>query len=346
MFSTLTRWGVVGSLVFFKPNRLDGDEVFTFYFCLVLIFLSLFVRKVREADVKLPGLFVLSLGISLCINFSWPSRMVTLNSLIGLLAIKAVLERYDFDVYKTARALFVFCAFNCAFLLLQKVNMDPIFMKVYEEKAGMMWMPWMLGASAVMCIPFLTQVSKKYALIALPMLLESRSKSCMVAAVIAFYLSSGGRLNFKWIGFSIIAILSYVYFADFNFDLTRAHVWGKALAYMKNPWIGNGPGSWAQSGFLKYNGATPEHWRWAHNEWVQVLYEQGGLGVVALSGLVLGLLRRDRLRLAMLGTLVMMSFFHPVFRFGKFLGLIVLIFAWIMHRSERGSRVLEFQNTI
>lgn len=296
--------------------------------------------------MRLLGLFAFTGLVSVALDFRWPMRMVFLNTFIGVLAVKVIAERYDFSVFKTGRMLMLHCLLNLLFLGLQHFNHDPLFMKFYEEKAGMMWMPWMLGASAVLCVPFFMRVNPCYVLAAVAVAMASHSKSCIAVGLIAGFIGTGARLRWKWLGLMMVALLAYIYFADFNFDLTRADVWRKAFAFWHSPFWGNGIGSWPHEGFLKFNGATPEHWRWAHNDLLQLLFEQGIFGLGAGLLLLTRLISKDPFKRSLLASVVLLSMFHPIFRFGKFLGLLVLIIAWLIPKNERVSLYAGSPNTI
>lgn len=334
MFSNLIRFGVLCSLFAFHPKSIVIDELVTFYFLVLIVCFSFFAKKIREVDMRLPGLFFLASFLSLVFNFKWPVRAVFINLFVGILAVKSISEHYDFDREKTALWLFWFCLINDVLIGFQYFKFDRIFTPIYPEIAGAMWMPWILGCAAVLSIPFLTAISKWDVIIILPMLFFSHSKVCVLVALIVFCIATGVKFRFRYIGFAVVAILAYIVFFDSDFDTARFEAWSRSLRYLHNPFIGNGIGAWAHEGFAKMNGADAYHWRWAHNELFQGLFETGILGAVSLIALIGSWFSRDRVKLSIIVGVLLLSLFHPIFHFGKLLGLIVLCVAWLTPKTE------------
>lgn len=349
MFSDIFRFGILVSLWFFDPSKIDGDQIFLLHFLIAVVILSSFSKKLREVDFRLLGVFYLSALLSLCFNFHWPSRLMLLNLFVGVQAIKIVAEYYDFDVKKTGLTLLSFCWVNVAFIILQHFKLDPHYYPYFNEIAGTMWRPWMLGCAAVLSIPFIAAVSPVLLIFVAPLLLFCQSKICVFAAVVSALVAFRVKPTLIRIGTSVLIVGLYVVFADVNFEWTRFTIWLRSSRYIHSSLYGNGIGAWAHEGFIRWNGLTPEHWVWAHNEFYQVFFEQGGFGFISLA-IFLGSLifnnRRNSIKMSVITALIILSLFHPIFRFGKLLGLCVLSLSYLLTPEKLGSQSVEHSKKI
>jgi hypothetical protein len=253
--------------------------------------------------------------------------MVLVNSFVGVLAIKVIAERFDYNFRTLGVSGLFFIAITYLVMLLQHLGLDQVFKPMYPEAMGVSFMPWVAGVSCVLLLPFIYALSPWLVLTMIPLLYLSQSMVCVGVATIVFLvcLFRDSKPMALASGLLLIPLaLWYAGYVDGGIDPNRFAVWKNALPHFKNWWFGYGLGSWAHSAFMHYNGQTPEYWRWAHNEFYQHLYEQGWVGLTLLSIWVVNLFykgRKNLITLASLTGLLLISMVHPVMHLGKFLFL-------------------------
>lgn len=168
-------------------------------------------------------------------------------------------------------------------------NIDKAFI---GEPIGTIGNPTMLGAFCVLgALYWLTNGSRWKALVCCSMVFYTGS----TMSVLALFMG-GLYWLFRYrpktaVGISLASaiplFLCSIYFPTVEFFsyTGRLGIWKKALtAWWDNPILGHGPGSWA--GYLGIWGGDFAHmglnWNQVHNDWLQVLMEQGLVGSIVL----------------------------------------------------------------
>lgn len=321
MFDFIVRIGLVTSLGFLLSTKIDGDEQFAFFLCIAIILFSWFTPKKRELRVKSLGVLLLYVLITVIpLTYFKPVRFSFLNLLLGVLAMKAIGERCSISFRTTGYFLFAFAVGANLFLCLQLLGLDPIYQPVYGEPAGLSLVPWMMGVSACLALPFLFSIHPLLTLILLPMLYYSRSLACVAIAVLSFLMLH--KTNWKLFFLLTAAGVFYLWAQDDLPKPDRLEVWKNSLSYLQNYPTGNGLGTWAHMGFVKLREGTWYHERWSHNEFFQIFWELGLTGgLLFLTWFVSVFLhvsaRRSRLVLVSLFALAALCLVHPVFHFGR-----------------------------
>lgn len=234
------------------------------------------------------------------------------------------------------------------FITLQRFGVDVIF-ELYEPGSGVSYVPWAMGTTAALAIPFVYAVRPWACLFLLPLIFLSHSSVCMGVAVLAFLLMLGKTHRLPAIYLSIGAMLIVLWYAisKGGYDIgPRLLIWKEMLLTWTNPLIGEGIGSFPHKGFILTNGVHDYHWRWAHNEFLQYLTEQGWIGLALLGVFVWDLFWRiknhlfeDWIVFVSLFSLILLCTMHPVLHYGKtaFFGLLIISFAL----SRNSSRISE-----
>jgi len=89
------------------------------------------------------------------------------------------------------------------------------------------------------------------------------------------------------ISFILLAIIYLVFPEKFMSDSGRFNNWELMMNWwnqkVKNHWIGTGPGTyWVYSQWLQGHKSGDPVWSWMHNDWLQILFEQGILGLISV----------------------------------------------------------------
>lgn len=349
MFDALILAGSFIALVFNLPSRTDGDELFCFHFFLFSAALSWFIKPKRNVtNVPLGLILVLGILTTLLHLNNYPVRASLINLFSGIVFMKVVAERTTITTSKIAYTGIIFYVTSLIFIVLQYLKVENFYYPQFGEIAGASTMPWMLGSSTCLFYPFVFQKFRALALcLAFPLLVMSSSVTCVVVISILTVLMVSNKSRGLIIVASIFFVVTYLFTREFSLftmdvqpKLHRFFAWIRSLKYMKDVLIGNGIGSWAHLGFLRMNGATPEHWRWAHNEFLQYYFEQGLFGLFLISTYVGLTLKKvwnnSTLRNSVL-SIVLVSIMHPIFHFGRFLPIILVIFVLceLKLKSER-----------
>ena len=175
-------------------------------------------------------------------------------------------------------------------------------------------------------------------------LLLSNARSVLIAGALALsvYLWSTGQLRAKQGiiigGVCLLLVCFGMAIAERNMIKmigTRFDLWKVALTDTRSILWGNGLGSWAGTGIqmMKENG-EPEWWSWAHNDWLQYLFEQGVLGCIFLYAYIKNFVKNvdfydveQRIMFACFIALAICAFFHFPFRIGRLAGISIVILA-------------------
>lgn len=333
MFDLFVRIGLFISLIFFWPSRISGDELFSLGALTALIVLGLFTPAKRQVKIGLPAALFVWAYATMFLNMKQPIQMSVSNLFVGFLAFKTMAERIDTDARPLGKLLFFFCGLSIVLIGMQHAKLDRWYSPFFDnEIAGFSFRPWILGCSAVMALPFLYDESPWATLILIPLLIVGHSTICVAAALVGFLICLDRDFPNLVRRLTVVAgLLVTVYiFYDNGIEWTRFVVWAKTLPYLKNPAIGMGFGAWAHEGFMRMNGTDPYHWRWAHNEFYQYFFEQGYVGLTLLLSWLFVLFVRNKSHIARaaLVSTALISFFHPVYHWGKlsYLGIFILAF--------------------
>lgn len=334
MFDLLLLTGVVGSFLVNLPGRVDGDELFVRYFLALVLILSFFLSPKRKIKSNTLGVFLLVSMASVFMAYRTPVIGMFKEVLLGLLAVKVTAERETLTPAMLGKALSIF--WLCFNVLLLAQAFGCIFQG--SELAGSFVMPWMMGSAAVLSIPFVKSFNVWWCLLLLPAVLLSHSTACAVVALILFIQPK--RISWKVLGYVTIAFLAYILFFDFSFESTRFQIWENTAKFIRNPFLGNGIGSWLHMAFYRMNGETPIHWTTAHNLYYQTFFEMGALGLASLIAVLLTLWSKSHgpCRSALLG-LLMLSFVHPIVHFPRFAVFLVLLVAMILQNDGVKERI-------
>jgi len=336
MLDNLILFGSLIAMVFNMPSRIDGDELFCFHSFLFLAALSWFVKPKREILNGYFGAMLLLALITTLFNFTFPVRANLINLFVGIMAIRFISERSTITVSKLAKCGVIFYAISLVFVILQKLKMEFIYQPQFDEIAGASTIPWMLGSSVCLFLPFVFKEYKlKAILLSAPLLWVSESFSCMVVAAFTVFCLVSRKKKLYAAVIALIALAFYFFLneasishIDIQSKIHRYFVWIKSAKYINNHFIGNGIGSWAHEGFIRLNGADQYHWRWAHNEVYQFFFEQGAIGLSILvayfSRTLISVWSNVTLRTSLIG-ITLLSMMHPIFHFGRFLMILAVI---------------------
>lgn len=336
MFDLFILVGMLGGLAFFTPTRIDGDEIFCFYYFALIVISSFVVHPVRKIRFTSCALVLGLALVTTLLNYRTPVRWVFVNTLLGFLTWKVIAERTQLKAKDFGRFLIPIVFAQLILVGLQYFKMEHYYGNTYKELAGSYLNPWQLGCASVLMVPFIFTVCPWLCLLILPLLIVSKSWTCLLLGILLFCVMMD-RLQ-EMILFGIFTLpLATIFLQIYGhaFDRARLIAWKESFAFIHNKWIGNGIGSWAHEGFIVDNGADHYHWQWAHNELYQYGFEQGaiGLALIAILLLSLFLLKERTFKVAFLG-IVGLSMAHPVLHFARLIYPIVIILA--MASVERG----------
>lgn len=349
---------LIVSMSFYVPGQMAyiPQENFFQYFSIVFMALSFYVPAKRSISNVWIGLFLLYAVLNtVFLSFTPASRITLLNVFLGCFSLKTIAERVDLDFKKYGYILLGFVALNIFQMSLQVLNVDPIFTNVHFDKmpqvdvVGFMGIRFCLGILAAFCLPFVFSISPWHCIALLPLLYFSKA-STVIAAFFASFMFLMWFKNRK--AFLLMALLlgsafiGYVFFYDAptgQFS-KRFEVWLAGMSVFKmKPWFGLGLGSWNDSNFvtMQENG-VPEKWAWAHNEFLQYLFEQGILGAFILFKYFKNLFSNikfddsGRVVFSLILSLSIVSIFHFPFHIGRFAAFSVFILALAeAYKSER-----------
>jgi len=341
---------LIGSMMFFWPGMMayKPQEMFIQYSALLFFVISMIEPAKREINNKYIGFFLLYVFCHvLLLGFDVKPRMQMLNLFLVAITIKIVAERVDLELKRIGWVLLVFCLVNLVLIYLQSINQDPIFTSVHFDKmpevdlVGLMGSRFAVGALGALSMPFIYLISPFLCVIPLVLVVIGKSSTLALSLVLGFlFLLWFDHKRTFWMLLILSASLFGLYVAlDYGtgqFHL-RLNTWREGFRYLAgtHPWTGNGLGSWADVNFFHVqDNGEPKIWKWAHNEFLQVVFE---LGIVSaffiwfflkdkIQRLVL-YTKRDRVIFASFFILMIFAFFHFPFHVGRFAGMSAFIFA-------------------
>lgn len=336
---------VIGAMVFYFPNEefYRAQELWFQYGALGLLGLSFIVPKRRDIESLYLGiLFIYLIVNTLVFNYTNSARYELINVALGMVAIKVIAERVTLNFNRLGKTLAVFCLINVIQLMLQVLNIDPIYTNIHLDKmahvdhTGFLGSRFALGSVATMALPFIFNVSPLACLITVPMLIFGKSSICVFASAVCF-LAMMWKSDRKWFWIMLSVILASALVFILKYDMPsgefskRFYVWGSGLAIVRGkPLFGLGLGAWASTGFtsIQRNG-QPETWLWAHNEYLQFLFEAGITGVIILWLYVKDLYRNTISHTAgvAFAGLLMISFLHFPFQIARLACMAIYIIA-------------------
>jgi hypothetical protein len=177
-------------------------------------------------------------------------------------------------------------------------------------------------------------------------ILVSRSNialAVLLAELALTWLAPPRSLKRTWVTGVLIGILAvagrYLMGAKFGQDSGRYELWAVEMGWWRahaNPWIGMGTGTYFFLGqnIQRVSQTRVPYLLWMHNEWLQILFEQGIIGLllmlsVAVSAISSALDRRRFWLLAsLIGYAVMMAGNYPLhLATPGFLGAVLVYFA-------------------
>jgi len=255
------------------------------------------MKPERTATLKtFAGFFLYVLGISSFISFDLQQRRAILNIFLGLVFYKMIVEHFDRRYLKVVSlAILAVIAGNILFSIGQIFNVDPLFRHTsdtvvgFPRPVGLMRLEAHLGTLAAITGPLLMMIHPVLIVTVLPLLFWGSAS----AAVLAFVVSMGfllyHQLNKKvfFVLFALLAAAGLFYIVNYDmpggtFDY-RLKIWFKSLQAVlpRSPFYGLGIGSFARWSpqSAQATNDSPLVWIWAHNEYIQLLFELGIVGV-------------------------------------------------------------------
>lgn len=330
MFNLFVALAMLSSMVFYNPKRIDGEEILSFMLMVFFAAYAMMSPKKRSVNMFLPAIAVVMAVYTNALRFTWPSYEVTINLLVAVLAMKCIAERISLDHRKIGWVFYAWTVLNLIFAGWQYFYRDPFYNPVYQEVAGTALLPWVMGSTAAISIPFLAAIHPLLCMFAVPLLILSKSKLCFAVAIVGFFMLYFRPTKIWFLATfasAVASVVGYMHFAHDSMTLTRIFIWKGTFKHIRNHFLGNGIGSWAHMGFISHApGDANYHWRTAHNEFYQHYFEQGGTGLaLLLIWLVLLLwLSTPRTRVAIL-IVCALACFHPIFHFGRLTLVLVVV---------------------
>lgn len=354
IFDNLLAFFVVVGTLFFIPyaqgSPLDAisfgylsQELFFRYGAFLVFGVSLFLKPLRNSDLKWLGIFLVYSFLSIFL-YGYDNRIAqsVLNILSGVLFVKTVADHADYKNLKVYCYWFLgLIVLNLATCLQQYFKHDPLFqipaaLGRLDSMSGFMRHKVHLGALASLLSPFLFYISPILLVLSIPMICVSNSSTAVVAFILSIGLLAFFRITKRtFILLSVLLLLAGAFYV-YKYDLPggsfgeRFKVWDFTYSQglKRHAFLGSGAGS-----FIKLRVATNQPtadeallWEWAHNEYVQAFYEFGvyGLAVIFfyIKSCVCGFLKnyQDRkLQILFSSFLVVLavSFFHFPFHIAR-----------------------------
>jgi len=358
IFDVFLRFYLVASTVFYWPGMsfYMPQEAFIQYSAYIWLAISWVVPAKRKiSNAFMAALLAYCVLHTFFVSFDVPGRLTLMNLFLGILTIKIIAERLDFGFKKIGKLFLCLVAFNIGLMALQFVNIDPIFSSMNYDKmpqvdiVGFMGIRFALGLLAAIVLPFIYALSPWYCLALVPLFICSKASTTIGAGAISFlYLAFFRHRKAFWVLMPTVigACAYYIIFKDLptgEFD-KRLKIWWAGIAVLKtHPYFGYGLGHWNVTKFvtIQENG-QPQQWAWAHNEFIQFLFEQGIAGALFLYAYFKDMFRNFKLNYnghiisACLLSLFICSFFHFPFHVGRFAGIGIYILALAQaHRSTK-----------
>lgn len=355
-----------GTMLFFLPSQLSyyPQEQFFQIGTMALFGLSMWIPAKRKiSNLWLFLMFSYCIFHTVFFNYDDTSRYTLLNVFFGMVLLKITAERISLNLKMFGYLILGFCAWNIIWMALQLKNIDPVFSSVHPENTsaidivGLLGARFCLGILGALALPFVYSYKKWCALCLLPLLYYSKSSSCVIAFFVSLMIIVWyWHKSIFWPLFIISMAIASFYV--FRIDMPsgefgkRLSVWCAGINILKNKmWLGYGIGKWKDMHFVGIQGnGQPEEWAWAHNEYMQLWFEQGVVGVCLLFLYLKNVFKsfcadRDGAVIfsAFVGLLIV-SFFHFPFHLAKFASLGILILALIEAKKSEVLRLAELSN--
>lgn len=324
-----------GSFVFIAPVRYDWDQIYCFIGMMGIVVLSWFFEKRRTVSLRTLGLCFLWALFTLITAFRGALIYVLFNVFIGVMALKAIAETCKFSMAEMRRLgtfLFWFSVASSVYLFFQKIGMDPLYLAAYRDIGATFGKPWVMGCFAAMAAPFIWDRKPIYTLALIPMLLQSHSSVCVLAAVasIGYLILNENKWLFVPITLGALVVAAVIIRGEGGIESHRLHVWANIWPLVNEKLLlGHGLGSFKNDGFVHQVNDHYEVWVWLHNEFYQHIYEQGIMGLGLLIAWITSLwIKADVLGQSALISICTLSLFHPMMHWGKLLFFAVFILAY------------------
>lgn len=350
IFDIFLKIFLVMSAILYWPGIMayKPQEIFIQYSAVCFFGLSLFVpRRRTTSNVFLAIILFYALFHTLLLHFEDRSRLQMMNMFLGVVIIKVIAERIKLDVSSIGRLYIGFAVLNIGMMIFQYFDLDPIFTNVnfdkmqHVEMVGFLGSRFALGCIGALITPFIFTVSPWACLIVVPLLIVGKSSTAVAAALFCFMFLMWFKNRFVFwslVLFFIGGAIYYVVFIDAPSGqfAKRFKVWWLGLHMLRgNPLLGHGLGSWLTSGIrsVQENG-EPEHWSWAHNEYLQYMFETGVIGIITLYAYFKNFIKKIDLNILTQRTMVAsflcmaaISVFHFPFHIGRLASICLLTFA-------------------
>ena len=278
---------LLASFIFIAPLRYDGDQIFSFVACMVIVSLSAFYKPKRSVDMRLPAALLILAASTALWQFAWFKVYAMVVPFVGFLAVKVIAERTDGNLRRFGWALLAACLVSWLHVELQHRGLDPLYAAAFVDQGGVFGKPWALGCFAALAIPFLFTLGPLAPAAALPLLWHSHSSICVAAGLFGWWLCMSRY--WRW-ATSCLAPAAIVYYLtrDGGFESHRMQIWKNVWPLvMEHPWLGRGYSAWKNSGFVHFINGDGIAQPWAHNDFYQTLFELGLVGLVLLVGWLL-----------------------------------------------------------
>lgn len=361
---------VVGTLFFIVPppntdpmgwNYMAQEEFFK-YGVIFLYAISLMFKSYRKFECKSIGIFfIYCVFISLLGEFGDYQKYYLQNVFFGILFYQLIYERVRLEELKKYSSWLYWLIFaNFVLCVFQWFDKDLIFTHIHhgvvpsaELVVGFMRLQAALGILASFIAPVLWIVNPFLVLLVIPLLFWAKSS----AAVLAFVVSMGFLSYFRlpkrlWIALAVLVLVlgsAYVLKCDMPSGQfgERFKIWWAAMnhALTARPFTGLGLGSFAawQPQSTQITQSEKLTWLWAHNEYIQTIFELGITGFVMLICFLKGRFldfsksfknRECQALFSSFISILIVSFFHFPFHMGKMIGLTLFLMAAYHAKSK------------
>jgi hypothetical protein len=332
-----------------------SQELFFRYGIIFLFGITMMMRPVRILKFN-SGFAFLAIAIvfSLFIDFNIQVRRQLLNLFFGLLFYKIVVEYIQLNKLKEYAGWFFWFLFaNLMLCLFQNIGYDPIFRHIHsnlvpttENIVGFMRLRANLGVITAMVAPILILLSPWTLIVTLPLLFYAKSSAAVLAVLSSLGVIFSQRVPKKIFVLVLAGLLALGIFYVLKMDMPngdfgkRPEIWFRTAheVLTKSPFVGFGLGSFAKwMPSMDQIGVSDKlFWIWVHNDYLQVLFTNGIVGLVVILCFVKTRIR-EFLRLrenheiqVLFGcflSVAIISFFHFPFEMAKLAGIAVFMMA-------------------
>jgi len=232
-------------------------------------------------------------------------NMIAVLNLINIVlygVIYLVMHNPRIVIEKVEKTLCLLAVFQSIYVIMQKFQFDQLFANFTIN--GIRWpvgtwaneslVAWFIAICSPFFLRFKDLRFKVGYFICFLAILATKVSAGILAFVVAylFWLYHNNKRNFKIAlyivmvtGFTLLMTGKMSYYLQ---DTHRFKVWAKALEICKElPLTGHGIGSFRDLFYRRALEFSHDgHWAQAHNEWIQVYFEQGLIGLGIILGLV------------------------------------------------------------